>query len=79
MCLGREPETGGYSVFLVAIEGFVYQEVEFTQRYIQIMNGKCDQMRPIFQERDQMRPKILQSLLMIMLLYSGKKSVSLER
>ena len=46
VCLGREPETGGYSVFLVAIEGFVYQDVEFTQRYIQIMNGKCDQMRP---------------------------------
>ena len=30
MCLGRVPKTGGYYVFLVAIEGFVYQLVELS-------------------------------------------------
>ena len=30
MCLGRVPETGGYRVFLVAPEGFVYQLVELS-------------------------------------------------
>lgn len=35
---------GGYRVFLVAIEGFVYQVVELNHRCIQIMSGKCDQV-----------------------------------
>ena len=35
--------TGGYRVFLVAIELFVYQVVEFCQRCIQIISGKGDQ------------------------------------
>ena len=48
---------GGYSVFLVAIEGFVYQVVELSPRCIQITSGKRDQKRPNFEERDQMRPK----------------------
>jgi hypothetical protein len=39
---------GGYCVFLVAIEGFVYQVVELNHQSIQIMSGKCDQMRPKF-------------------------------
>ena len=60
MCLGRELETGGYRVFLVAIEGFVYQAVESNHQCIQITNEKCDQMRPNFEERDQKRPKIYQ-------------------
>ena len=38
--------TGGYCVFLVAIEGFVYQSVTGAPRCIQIMSGKCDQKRP---------------------------------
>ena len=59
MCLGRVPETGDYRVFLVAIEGFVYQMVDRTPQCIQIMSGKCDQMRPNFEERDQMRLKTL--------------------
>jgi len=45
---------GGYCVFLEATEGFVYQVVDVFPRCIQIMNGKCDQMRPKLQERDQM-------------------------
>ena len=32
--------TGGYCVFLVAIERFVYQVVELNHRCIQIMSGK---------------------------------------
>ena len=34
---------GGYRVFLVAIEGFVYQVVEITRWCVQIISGKCDQ------------------------------------
>ena len=37
---------GVYRVFLVAIDCFVYQVVVITQRCIQIMSGKRDQMRP---------------------------------
>jgi hypothetical protein len=54
---------GGYRVFLVATEGFVYQVVELNHQCIQIMSGKCDQMRPSFPERDQMRPNNLLSLI----------------
>ena len=43
---GGSLEIGDYRVFLVAIERFVYQVVELYQRCIQIMSGKCDQMRP---------------------------------
>ena len=46
MCLGQKLETGGYRVFLVAIEGFVYQAVESNHQCIQITNEKCDRMRP---------------------------------